>query len=69
MVLIDIADVLEDCISGTGIPLGISAPALIGRQNSHTTVRTIQIPRHSDADVGVQSQWLILGQHADRINA
>ena len=60
-------DILIDGVGRTLIPLGILALG-IGRQNLHATVRRVQAPRLTVADVLVQFKRLILCQDADRID-
>ncbi len=69
IVLVDEVDILIDGIGRTLEPGAHVALLHIGGQNMQTTVGTVQIPGLSVAQIGVQLQRLILGQHADRVNA
>jgi len=68
IVLVDEVDVLID---GVGRPLepGAHVPLLhIGGQHMQSAVGAVQVPGLSVAQVGVELQRLILGQHAHRVD-
>ena len=68
IVLFHVIKILEDCIRCSGIPFTVVTP-LIRRKHSHTAFISIQIPRDSNSDMCVQTQWLILSQNSHCINA
>ena len=62
------ADVLVDGVGGALVPDG-AAGALVGRQDMYAAVDTVQLPGLAAADVGVQLQRPVLGQHAHGVDA
>ena len=67
IILLDEGHVLVDGVGGAAIPVAGLA-GLVGGQDEHAAVGQVQIPRSAGADVGVQLQGHILGQHAHGIN-
>ena len=65
--LLDEREVLEDRVRGALVPLaGIGGG--VGRQHVHAAVAQVQIPGLAGADVAVQLQRTVLGQHADGVD-
>ena len=67
IICINIVNVLVNGIGCAGIPV-TSGASLIWWENSYSSVVTIQIPRHSDPDVCVQPQRLVLSKYTNRID-
>ena len=61
-------DVLINRVSCALVPVGLAA-ALIRRQDAHTGVHTVEIPRLAAAYVLVEQQGLVLGKDAHALNA
>ena len=68
IVTLDEVDVLIDGVGRALIPIG-ALIALVGGQDVHAGVHTVQIPRRTGADVAVQLQGLVLGEHTHRLDA
>ncbi len=64
---LDKVDILIDRICGAGVPVGAGA-FLVGRQDKHAAVAAVEIPRLAVADILIQDQRLILGQHAHSVD-
>ena len=58
IIALHILQVLIDRIRSTGIPFTVGT-LLIGRQHGHSSDITIQIPRNTDSDMGIQSEGLV----------
>ena len=67
IILLDEGHVLVDGVGGAAVPVA-ALDGLVGGQNEHAAVGQVQIPRSAGADVAVQLQGHILGQHAHGIN-
>ena len=66
--LLDESQVLVDGVGGAGIPL--AALALdIGRQNINAAMGQVQVPGRAAADVGIELEGLVLGQHTHHVHA
>ncbi len=65
---VDKGDVLGDGVGGALVPVGLLA-LLIGREHVHAAVHAVQVPGLAGADVLVELQGLILGEHAHRLDA
>ena len=68
IIIRDKRDILINCVRRTLVPLR-SLAALIRRQDADAAAQAVEIPRLARADVGVEHVRLVLGQHADRIDA
>ena len=62
------ADILIDGIGGALVPPGPGI-ALIGGQDMYAAVHAVQLPGLAAADVAVQLQGTVLGQHTHGVNA
>ena len=67
IVLLHIVHILENGICSSCIPLTVRT-LFVWRQYRHSSFIFIQIPRDSNSNMCVQTQWLILCQYTDRIN-
>ena len=63
-----VCHILKNCVCCSGIPVAVTI-FFIGGKHGNTAHIPVQIPRNTDPDMGVQTQWLILGQYAHGINA
>ena len=61
-------DVLIDGVGRALIPGALVALTHVGGQNVHAAVGAVQVPGLAGADVAVQLQGTVLGQHANGIN-
>ena len=61
------ADVLIDGVGRPLVPAGAGG-ALVGRQNVNAAVQPVQLPRLTVADVAVELQRPVLGQHAHSVD-
>ena len=68
IIALDKGYILVNRVCSSLIPVR-TAGFLVGRQYMHASVKTVEIPRLSVADILVQYKGLILGQDAYRINA
>ena len=67
LVLVDEAHVLIDGIGGALVPRTALA-AHVGRQDVNAAVAAVKVPRLAGADVAVELQRAVLGQHAHGVN-
>ena len=68
IVLLHIIQILKNCIGRPGIPFAVGT-LFIWRKYGHTALVSVQIPRNTNADMGVQPQRLILCQNTDCIDS
>ena len=61
-------DILIDGIGCAGVPVSVYIP-LKGREHRHSSHVPVQIPGYAYANMGVESERLILRQHTDGIYA
>ena len=67
-ILLDEVDVLVDRVRRPFVPIGATAPH-VRRQDRQTTARAVEVPRRPVPDILVERERLILGQHADGVDA
>ena len=67
IVILQELNVLVDGVCGALVPLGLFA--LVRRQNVDAAAQAVEVPRLAGTDVSVEHMRLVLGQHADSINA
>ena len=68
VIQVDEPDVLVDGVGGALVP-GAALAAHIGRQDVDAAGGAVQVPGHAAADVAVQLQGAVLGQHAHGVDA
>ena len=68
IVLLHIIQILKNRIGRSGIPFAVGT-LFIRRKYGHTALVSVQIPRNTNADMGIQPQWLILCQNTDCIDS
>ena len=68
IVALHILQILIDRIRSTGIPFAVGT-LFIWRKYGNSSDITIQIPGNTDSDMGIQSEGLVLCQHAYRIHS
>ena len=68
VIALDEGDVLGDGVGRALIPVGALA-LLVRGQHMHARVHAVQVPGLAGADVFVQLQGLVLGEHAYGLNA
>ena len=66
--LLDKGQILVDGVGGAFVPFAGGA-GVVGGQHVHAALADVQIPGRARADVGVELQGTILGQHAHGVNA
>ena len=66
IICINVIQILVNRIRCSGIPFAVCT-LFIWREYGYAAHIAIQIPRHSNSDMGVQTQRLILRQNSDRI--
>ena len=63
------ADILVNGVRSSLEPLALLSAALVGGQNISAAVPAVQIPRAAGADIAVELEGLVLGQHAHSVDA
>ena len=62
-----VGEILVNGVRRAGVPLG-ALLLFIGRKNRDAADQLVQIPRNSDADVRIELERHVLGQHAHGVN-